>query len=132
MHFGGIRKPRTYSNLNMAGMKGWLLPLASDVGEGGGINFNFSVPECREWYAQTHAHFINDGMDFWWNDEGETSWFTYAKKSMTHPLRFWYNWRTLMVVPSTPLRKGVGTPHQCPLGVGSKLPLLLDADVHTF
>ena len=30
------------------------------------------------------------------------------------------------------LFKGVGAPHQCPLGVGSKLPLLLDADVHTF
>ena len=31
-----------------------------------------------------------------------------------------------------PLRRGVGAPHQCPLRVGSKLPLLLDADVHTF
>ena len=30
-----------------------------------------------------------------------------------------------------PLKRGVGTPHQFPLGVGSKLPLLLDADVHT-
>jgi hypothetical protein len=77
MHFGGIRKPRTYSNQNMTGSKGWLLPLASDVGEGGGINFNFSVPECRDWYTKTHAHFIDDGMDFWWNDEGETAWFTY-------------------------------------------------------
>ena len=27
--------------------------------------------------------------------------------------------------------KGVGAPHQCPLGVGSKLSLLLDADVCT-
>jgi hypothetical protein len=77
MHFGGIRKPRTYSNKNMTGAKGWLLPLASDVGEGGDINFNFSVPDMREWYTTTHAHFIKDGMDFWWNDEGETAWFTY-------------------------------------------------------
>lgn len=77
MHFGGIRKPRTYSNKNMTGTKGWLLPLTSDVGEGGDINFNFSVPECRTWYTDTHAHFIEDGMDFWWNDEGETAWFTY-------------------------------------------------------
>ena len=39
-----------------------------------------------------------------------------------------------MVVPSSPLRRGggVGAPHLRPLGVGSKLPLLLDADVHTF
>ena len=57
---------RTYSNKNMTGTKGWLLPLASDVGEGGDINFNFTVPEMREWYTTTHAHFIKDGMDFWW------------------------------------------------------------------
>ena len=77
MHFGGIRKPRTYSNLNLSKTKGWLLPPQSDVGEGSGINFNFSIPEMREWYASTHAHFIRDGMSFWWNDEGETEWFTY-------------------------------------------------------
>ena len=40
------------------------------------INWNFSVPAFREWYTSTHAHFIEDGMDFWWNDEGETAWFT--------------------------------------------------------
>ena len=34
-----------------------------------------------------------------------------------------------MVVPSNPLRREVGSPHQCPLGVGSKLPLPLYADV---
>ena len=30
------------------------------------------------------------------------------------------------------LRRGNSAPHQWPLGVGSKLLLLLDADVHTF
>lgn len=29
-------------------------------------------------------------------------------------------------------RRGVGASYQCPLGIGSKLPLLPDADVHTF
>lgn len=77
MHFGGIRKPRTYSNKALSQSNGWLLPPASDVGEGGDINWNFSVPALREWYTRTHAHFIEDGMDFWWNDEGETAWFTY-------------------------------------------------------
>ena len=77
MHFGGIRKPRTYSNKNLSAANGWLLPEASDVGEGGGINFNFTSLSMQEWYATTHAHFIKDGMDFWWNDEGETAWFTY-------------------------------------------------------
>ena len=65
MHFGAIRKPRTYSNKNFSLTKGWLLPPASDVGEGGDINFNFSIAAMREWYTSTHAHFVKDGMDFW-------------------------------------------------------------------
>jgi len=24
-----------------------------------------------------HIHFLRDGVSFWWNDEGETQWFTY-------------------------------------------------------
>ena len=79
MHFGAIRKPRTYSNKELCASSGWLLPNASDVGEGGDINFNFSAPGMSEWYVSVHKHFVRDGMDFWWNDEGETSWFTYLK-----------------------------------------------------
>ena len=79
MHFGAIRKPRTYSNLPLSRAHGWLLPNASDVGEGGNVNWNFSVPSLRAWYAETHAHFVRDGIDFWWNDEGETSWDTYLR-----------------------------------------------------
>ena len=30
---------------------------------------------CR--YAKNSEHFVSDGIDFWWNDEGETQWFTY-------------------------------------------------------
>ena len=48
---------------------------------------------------------------------------------MTHPLRFSFTREILMVVPSTPLRREVDALHQCPLGVGSKLPLPLYADV---
>jgi hypothetical protein len=69
MHFGGIRKPRTYSNRNLAMKNKWLLRNASDVGEGGSVNFNFSIAAVRDWYAETHAHFVRDGIDFWWNDE---------------------------------------------------------------
>ena len=65
MHFGGIRKPRTYSNKQLCVREGWLLDTASDVGEGGDINFNFSVPAMRSWYTKTHGHFVKDGMDFW-------------------------------------------------------------------
>jgi hypothetical protein len=28
-------------------------------------------------YAKNSEHFVSDGIDFWWNDEGETQWFTY-------------------------------------------------------
>ena len=41
------------------------------------------------------------------------------------------NSRTMMGC-TDPLRRGVGAPHPCPLRVGGKLPLLLDADVHAF
>ena len=55
----------------------------------------------------------------------------YVKLSMTHPLFFLVQLENTDGVHRTP-SKGVGAPHQCHLGVGSKLPLLLDADVHTF
>ena len=28
-------------------------------------------------YAANSSHFLSDGVSFWWNDEGETDWFTY-------------------------------------------------------
>ena len=59
--------PSPDPNPNQA--NGWLLPNASDVGEGGNVNWNFSVPSLRAWYAESHAHFVRDGIDFWWNDE---------------------------------------------------------------
>ena len=54
--------------------------------------------------------------------------------SMTHPLPFLVNSRTLMGCHRPPLvRREISAPHQCPLGVGSKLlPLPLYADAHTF
>ena len=47
------------------------------------------------------------------------------------PTSFLANARTL-VGCTDPLRREIGAPHQCPLGVGSKLPLSLYADVSTF
>ena len=38
---------------------------------------NFTSASLREWYTKTHLHFLEDGVDFWWNDEGETEWFVY-------------------------------------------------------
>ena len=40
----------------------------------GGNNWNYTIESLRTWYTRTHLHFINDGVDFWWNDEGETQW----------------------------------------------------------
>jgi alpha-glucosidase len=35
------------------------------------------VDSLRTWYTEKHLHFLDDGVDFWWNDEGETQWYTY-------------------------------------------------------
>merc|ERR550525_1616517 len=82
---GGIRKPRLGNTalLALARSKGWLLPM----GEPGGAfppsghyadsrNLNFSNPAVRSWYAAQQGHYLDDGVDFWWNDEGETDFFT--------------------------------------------------------
>jgi len=77
MRFGGIRKPRTYNHLALSNSSGWLLPNSFDVGAGDS-NWNMSAPGWSEWYIQGHLHFLQDGLDLWWNDEGETEWFTYT------------------------------------------------------
>jgi hypothetical protein len=77
MRFSGIRKPRTYSNFDLSNSSGWLLPNSFDVGAGDS-NWNMSAPGWTEWYVANHLHFLRDGIDYWWNDEGETQWFTYT------------------------------------------------------
>lgn len=76
MRWGGIRKPRSYSNIELSNASGWLLPDADSV-HAGGNNWNYSIAALRDWYTANHLHFLDDGVDFWWNDEGETQWFTY-------------------------------------------------------
>jgi hypothetical protein len=34
-------------------------------------NWNYTVAAFRDWYTANHLHFLQEGMDFWWNDEGE-------------------------------------------------------------
>lgn len=97
MRFGGIRKPRTYSNQALSKANGWLLPDNFSVGAGPN-NWNMSLPEWSNWWIPQTAHFTADGMDYFWNDEGETQWFTYswwniaeaAAQALISPLkRFW-------------------------------------------
>lgn len=70
LRFGGIRKPRFGNSdlLVMAREKNWTI--------GNGRNLNYSIPGVREYYRQQQLHYLQDGVDFWWNDEGETDYFT--------------------------------------------------------
>jgi len=80
-HMGGIRKPRLGNTalLKEALAKGFILPGGErrGVGYADQRNINFSIPEARDWYAEKQAHYISDGVDFFWNDEGETDYFTF-------------------------------------------------------
>jgi alpha-glucosidase len=42
-------------------------------------NLNFSIPALADWYVQQNLHFLNDGAEFFWNDEGETDYFQYER-----------------------------------------------------
>jgi alpha-glucosidase len=77
MHWGGIRKPRSYSNIPFANASGWLLPNNFSVGAGDN-NYNMTAPGWAQWYASNHLHFLQDGVSMWWNDEGETQYYTYS------------------------------------------------------
>jgi hypothetical protein len=56
----------------------------------GDANWNMSAPGWSEWYVANHLHFLRDGVAFWWDDEGETQFFTFvipraAKQSQSGP-----------------------------------------------
>ena len=77
--FGGIRKPRIANGSMLAAVNasGFLL-------DGAANNLNFSKPAVRKWYAQKQAHYLAAGVDFWWNDEGETMYETYHLWNIAH------------------------------------------------
>eukprot|EP00930_Biecheleria_cincta_P049880 TRINITY_DN35084_c0_g1_i1.p1 TRINITY_DN35084_c0_g1~~TRINITY_DN35084_c0_g1_i1.p1 ORF type:complete len:803 (+),score=70.30 TRINITY_DN35084_c0_g1_i1:184-2592(+) len=90
--FGGIRKARLCNTelLEFARSQGFILPQGCPGGDptvpgwtpavgtyGVGRELNFSDPRVQSWYSQHQAHFLKDGVSFWWNDEGETSYFTF-------------------------------------------------------
>jgi alpha-glucosidase len=86
LHFrmGGIRKPRLGNTdlLTFAKSKGWIFPGGEADRDLLGLyamqrNVNYSIPEARDWYAQQQAHYYSDGVSFFWNDEGETDFFTF-------------------------------------------------------
>eukprot|EP00759_Apiculatamorpha_spiralis_P047338 PhF_6_TR43100/c0_g1_i2/m.65842/K01187/malZ; alpha-glucosidase len=80
--FGGIRKPRFGNSglIQMALQNGWLVGQFGHPQTGGQPqtrNLNYSMPAVLDYYSQANAHYLNDGVDFWWNDEGETMYFTF-------------------------------------------------------
>lgn len=51
--------------------------LGNSVGYADLRNINYSIPDARSWYANQMAHYYVDGVKFFWNDEGETDYFTF-------------------------------------------------------
>lgn len=80
VHFVGIRKPRLGNarTLKMARAKGWLLPANHpEKNKFHSRDVNFANPEFRKWYVAQSAGLLRDGIDGWWNDEGEGTFTTY-------------------------------------------------------
>lgn len=81
-HMGGIRKPRlgNTATLAMAKAAGYLLPggefESKKLGYAEGRNLNYTAA-TRDWYAKQEAPLLAAGVDFFWNDEGETDYFTF-------------------------------------------------------
>eukprot|EP00665_Eupelagonemidae_sp_cell47_P009202 gene9202-1302_t len=74
--FGGIRKPRLGGKADLDEVKahGWTLPGGVNAR---GRNLNFSASGLRDWYTAKNEHYNDEGVDFWWNDEGEVHYFQY-------------------------------------------------------
>jgi alpha-glucosidase len=85
-HMAGIRKPRLCNrdNLKHAESQNWILQQGEPDGAGFlpscygvGRELDFSNPDLRAWYATQTQPLLDNGVDFWWNDEGESSYFTF-------------------------------------------------------
>jgi len=76
---GAIRKPRlgNPSNLEVARANGWMAAPGGPETYADGRWISFSEPSMRKWYGKRNEHYLRDGMDFWWNDEGENEYYTY-------------------------------------------------------
>jgi alpha-glucosidase len=79
VHFVGIRKPRLGNAdvLAMARAKGWTAFGSDDNNHVTAREVKFENPDFREWYIQHSAPLLRDGVDGWWNDEGESRFTLY-------------------------------------------------------
>merc|ERR1719210_231649 len=78
-HFGGIRKPRIGNDalLKECRDNGFLWPAGLYNVNGDGRNLNFTSNASRRWFQEKNQHYLDDGVDFWWNDEGEVMYFQF-------------------------------------------------------
>jgi len=85
---GLLRKARIGNSelLKMLRSKQYIMPGATPGGSwppdfnhsyAQGRCLDFSQEAVRKWYGQQQAHYLDEGVDFWWNDEGETDFFTF-------------------------------------------------------
>jgi alpha-glucosidase len=79
IHFVGIRKPRLGKSdlLAMARSKGWILAPGKSGEQIDTRCLDFSNPAVREWYADRLTGLLRQGIDGWWDDEGEITFTTY-------------------------------------------------------
>ncbi len=79
VHFVGIRKPRMGNSrvLAMVRAKGWNAFPADDPDRVTAREVRFDDPGFREWYIEQSAPLLEDGVDGWWNDEGESRFTLY-------------------------------------------------------
>lgn len=80
--FGGIRKPRLGNSalLVQAQQNGWLMGQGGEPSgtPNGSRNTNYSDPTFFNWYASQNNLFLQSGVRFFWNDEGEADYFTFT------------------------------------------------------
>ena len=76
-HVDNNRKPRLGNTalLDMAHHNGWILRPAGPTIDARSLDF--SNPAVRAWYADQTEPLLRQGIDGWWNDEGEMTYTTY-------------------------------------------------------
>lgn len=80
VRFVGIRKPRLGNSNSLLMIRTNQWKLDADIGDGSAYHardVDFRSPGFRKWYAEQSASLLTDGVEGWWNDEGEGSFTTY-------------------------------------------------------
>lgn len=81
VRFVGIRKPRLGNSQTLEEIraKGWGFKSQNDVDTRGLL---FANPDVRHWYAEQIEPLLREGIDGWWDDEGEFTYTNYIYWNM--------------------------------------------------